>query len=199
MQSNVIYGAFGQTRAPTTAADTNTLARLDENTPTTLSNRIHASLNVLKDLSELVEQAGLPKEAADPIRTRLTELQNTANALAMKLLRAHTDDRVFLEVQPNIVEFGQQLVAFEADVMHKTGAELELVETPPPPVLSQVRAALTPTKGFVNSPKFWVGLSVGVAALSGLVWWGFHKEKPTKEDFTGKVQRVKLRRALAAR
>lgn len=83
--------------------------------------------------------------------------------------------------------------------MHQTGAELELIEAPAPPVMQQVRSALTPSTKWVNSPKFWIGLSVGVAALSGLIWWGTQKEKPAKEDFSTKVQRVKLRRALPAR
>ena len=67
MQNNVIYGAFGQTRAASPAPETTTLTRLDENTPATLSNRIHASLKVLNELAELINEPGLPKEIGDPL------------------------------------------------------------------------------------------------------------------------------------
>lgn len=194
MQNNVIYGAFPP------ALDNTSLARVDDNTPARLNSRIHASLKVLNDLSGLIEDSGLPKEHAEPLRTKLNELQTRANELAQKLIRSHTDDSLFLQLQTDTTEFGKQLVEFEADVMHKTGAELELVEAPAPPVLQQIGNALAPTGKWVNNPKFWVGLSVGVAALGGLVWWGLHREPAKdKEDFTTKVQRVKLRRAMPAR
>lgn len=200
MQGNVIYGAFGQTRAPETS-QTTTIARVDENTPATLYTRINASLKVLGELATLIDSSGLPQEDTTSLRTKLRDLELTAGKLSTDLLRAQTDDKVFLQAQTEISLFGKQLVEFEAEVMHKTGAELELVEAPPLPMLSQVKQALTPPRTLINSPRFWLGLSAGVAVLGGLVWWGFHKDnKPTdKEDFSTKVQRVKLRRAMPAR
>jgi hypothetical protein len=197
MQNNVIYGAFGQKSALETAS----LTRVADNTPTTLNSRIQASKNVLRELSALIAESGLPKEAIDALNKRATELQDKATSIATQLVHADTDNQLFLQVQTELADFGHQLVAFEADVMHQTGAELELVEAPPPPVMQQMQTALRgATRGWKDSPRFWIGLSVGVAALGGLLWWGFQKEKPpTKEDFTSKVQRVKLRRALPAR
>lgn len=200
MQNNVIYGAFGQTRTVSAAPENASLARFDEITPTAMSARLTAQRRVLSDLAELINEPGLPQEIALPLKKELADLQETAVGLASKIVQAHTNDQVFLEIQGEVSNFGTRLIEFEGIVLHKTGAEIELVEPPPPPALTQMRAAIgTPSK-WVNSPKFWIGASVGVAALGGLLWWAVQKEKPApKEDFSKSVTRVKLRRAMPAR
>lgn len=202
MQNNVIYGAFGHTRSAQNAdASTGALARV-ENTPATLNQRVQASLQVLRDLASLIADSGLPKEATEPITRRLEKLRDQAASIATKLSQSEHDNALFLQAQSDLTAFGKELVEFESDVMHTTGAELELVEAPVQPLFTQVQSnlGLGRSARWINNPRFWVGLSVGVAAVTGAVWWGFYKKKPiTKDDFPAKVTRVKLRRAMPAR
>ncbi len=197
MQNNVIYGAFGQR----TATVPGSIARLPENTPTTLQTGLLAQLKVLSDLAELIHDPDLPKEITAPLQTELEKLQLQAKGIGEKIPQM-SDNRIFLEVQTELKELGSRLVTFEAEVLHKTGATIEVIEPARVPTTSTIGAIQPVGKSSVwNSPKFWLGLSVGIAALGGLVWWGVHGQDSDAEDepMYQKMQKVKLRKALPAR
>jgi hypothetical protein len=196
-QNNVIYGAFGQRTAPLPGS----MARLPENTPATLQNGLLAQLRVLKELAELINDPELPKEIAEPLRTELQQLEEQAQSTSKKMSEMH-DNRVFLEVQSELKDLGAKLVAFEADVLHKTGASIEVIEPAPHTgSLQQPQTQLAVSKSIWNSPKFWLGLGISVAAFGGLVWWGVYGRNASedKEPMYKTIQKVKLRKALPAR
>lgn len=199
MQNNVIYGAFGSTRIADAPSAPSSIARVQETTPATLSGRLAAQIKVLNELGALLEEPDLPTEISHPLKARLTILHTHADELSKRLVKAHTDDQAFLAVQPELTKFTSALLEFEADVMHKTGAQLELVNIPQPsaPMTQQLHGL---GSKLVNSPKFWLSLSAGVAVLGGLLYWGLnHKQRSTSEPLIKKVERVKLRRAMPAR
>lgn len=225
MDNNVVYAAFGQMRATQTEKQTAApLTTLSQNTPTTLAQRFTAQVSVLHDLRDLIVDPNLPKEISEPLLKEFQTLKTTATAIQEKLLRVHTNDQVFLEVQPELTAFGQKLIEFETTVLHKTGASLELVEptgtgadVAGTGVGTRVNAA-HPTNSLRRlegtaarlwkTPKFWIGLSIGVSVLAGLTWWGLHGRSESEdararahksESTKPKFEKVKLRRALAAR
>jgi hypothetical protein len=199
MQNNVIYGSFGQARPPQQAPTA--LSRLPDNSPSALHSRLLAGINVLGDLKELIEDPELPKEIAEPLRAGFQQLESSANGLTEKLRQAHTDDRMFLELQTDLKSFGLRLVDFEALVLHKTGATIEVVESPVPAPTPHPLAAVRPQGSIWNSPAFWLSLSLGVSVLGGLVWWGVYYQGSSDENepTVRKIEKVKLKRALPAR
>ena len=195
---NVVYGTFGQTRSIGTVEKPTEGTAISQHTPSSLEQRFSSQIAVLRDLAGLLADPSLPVEVSTGLHDQLRVLKESADKIKAKLEQAHTNDQVFLEVQPEIAAFGKQLIAFEADVLDKTGASIELIEPP-----KQPNTAMQLKNKLMASPSFWIALSVGVGALGALAYWQLNK-KPKRhlrgdDDAPNKFKKVKLRRALAAR
>jgi len=193
---NVVYGTFGHPRGIGTVGKPTESTAISQHTPSSLEQRFGSQIAVLLDLAGLLADPSLPKEVSAPLYDQLRALKESADQIKKKLEQSYTNDQIFLEVQPEIATFGRQLVAFETEVLDKTGASIELVEPPKPQTAMSLKTKL------MESTTFWLAISVGVGALGALAYWQLNK-KPKRHvrgaDDAGKFKKVKLRRALAAR
>jgi len=195
---NVVYGTFGQTRGIGTVEKPTESTAISQHTPSSLEQRFGSQIAVLLDLAGLLADPSLPKEVSTPLYDQLRALKESADQIKAKLEQSHTNDQIFLEVQPEIATFGRQLIAFETEVLNKTGASIEVVEPQ-----KQPQTMLSLKNRLMESTTFWLAISVGVGALGALAYWQLNK-KPKRhlrggDDPPNKFKKVKLRRALAAR
>lgn len=196
---NVVYGAFGQTREAAVAEKPAESTAITQHTPHSLEQRFGSQVAVLLDLAQLLLDPALPSEVSTPLHAQLRTLKESVDRIKTKLEQSHTNDQVFLEVQPEITAFGKRLIEFETEVLNKTGASIEVVEQLQPP---QSGSGLMQLKDrLLGSTSFWIAMSVGVGTVGALAYWHLNKRprRQLREPEPSKIKKVKLRRALAAR